>query len=261
MHLAVIADVSDAAPVRYERYASREAPRANESQSPADDASQPVGADEERREQVASARLVSDGDSARAAPIVAPHVGHSCLFDDVHTGTARRIEQDCIEHSAPDRESAIAKPSEAVWCGEVAAELPARWRAYHHSRQMRRSTRVDLGEHPYVAQDARRLRTQILRARLVARKALAIDEENLRPGTGKGERSRGSCRPSTNDDDVGVAHAGTRSARQMRPLTRASRWNVPMYRQCGPGKRNTDASRVRNGRSDERESAENMKRG
>lgn len=34
-----------------------------------------------------------------------------------------------------------------------------------------------------------------------------------------------------------------------------------MYRQCGRGRRNNDASRVRYGRIAERESAENMNRG
>ena len=59
-------------------------------------------------------------------------------------------------------------------------------------------------------------------------KRLPIDDEDVRTGAREPER-RGRARGSaTDDDDVGVAHAGTRSGRQTRALARAARWKTPM---------------------------------
>lgn len=209
--------------MRYKRNASRESPSADESQSSPNDAPKPVGANDERRNDFTCAGIIDDDDPANATACVSQHVGDPRSLHDPRASAPRRVEKDRIEHSAPNSESPIAKSAKAVLRGEVPAKLPPGGRTHDHPREMRRSSGLDLLEDAHVIQYARRLRAQILRAGLVTRKSVAIDDDDRRTRAGERERGRRSRRPSTNDDDVYVAHAGTRCGRQMRPLARASR--------------------------------------
>ena len=104
---------------------------------------------------------------------------------------------------------------------------------------MRRTAALDLVENAHIGQNSRRLWAQILGADLVARKSGAIEHQHVdtilrqRPGGG------GARRPPTDDDYFRV------SLLTHYPMARATRWNNPMYRQCGRGKCSTEAARVR----------------
>ena len=104
-----------------------------------------------------------------------------------------------MRRSASPRSRKARKPC----CGlEVAAQRRAVRRAHHHAGEMRRARAVHRLERAHLAQDARRLRAQILRARLGAREARAVEHEHARAGAREQERGRRAGGPAAHDDHV-----------------------------------------------------------
>src|SRR5687767_13269328 len=173
--------------MRDERDASREPSAANEAKPPSNDAPQAVGADDERRRQIARAVAPDRDDTANATAVAAAHLGDPQALPHLRTGIPCGLEEDLVEHATANRQAAVAKSPIPVASDEVPAQLLARRRAHDHSGEMGRSTCFDIGEHAHIVQNPRRLWAQILRTGLVAWKPLAIDDQHARAGAGERE--------------------------------------------------------------------------
>ena len=115
-------------------------------------------------------------------------------------------------------EPAVAKGAEAVCRHEVAAQRARRSvRGSTMPGEMCRARRFDGVERAHLAQDSRRLRAQILRARLRAGKGRAVEHEHARAGARERERRRRACGTASDDDDVEpcrvACHAHSMNAR------------------------------------------------
>jgi hypothetical protein len=137
-----------------------------------------------------------------AAGGIANEVSDPGLFDDTGAGGTSPIEKNVVEDPTANREPSIAKPAEAMSRGEVSANPLAVRGANHHSAELCRSARLDDGERPHGVEDAGRLGAEILRARLVARKARAIHHDDIDSAAGEEQRGRSPRRSSADDHDI-----------------------------------------------------------
>ena len=121
--------------MRDEREAARPARRVREAEPARDERAQSVGADDERRAIVIVAPSpVEHANAAHAPARIAHQIRDAHSLAHLGAGGARAVEQDRIEHRAPEREPAVAKGAEAVPRHEVAAQRRAVRRAHHHAR-------------------------------------------------------------------------------------------------------------------------------
>jgi hypothetical protein len=115
--------------------------------------------------------------------------------------------------TAPKREPAIAEGAKAVLGLEVAAQRHAVRRAHRHAGEVRRPRAIHRLERAHLAQDARRLRTEILRARLGAREVRTVEHEHARARPREKERGRRTRGAAAHDDHVHGARAHGHSKR------------------------------------------------
>src|SRR5450432_715500 len=120
-------------------------------------------------------------------------------------GCPRALQENRVEHRAPEREPAIAEGAEAVRGGELAANARAVRRTNHHPREMRGARGLARLERAHGAQNPRCLRTKIFRARLLARKYRAIEHHHVRALAREMPRSRAAGGARADDEHVDVA--------------------------------------------------------
>ena len=182
MHLAPIGDVAEPFVVRDERDAARPPVAGVRNAEPArHHGAQAVGADDERRRQFArrSARL--EHPHAGDAPArITREVCHAHSLAKLRARGLCAVEQDGIKHDAPEGQSTIAERAVAVPGDKITAERRAIRCAHDHAVEMRRAGCLHGIQRTHLAQQSRRLGTQVLGAWLRAWKRGAVQHEHAR---------------------------------------------------------------------------------
>ena len=113
VHLGLVADLGDARVVRHEREPPGTAHAVCQAKAMRYDGAQAIGCDEAARSELRIARV---GERSNPSHASAPtqHIGHSRALQHARAGSARRIEEDRVEHFAPHGETAIAVAAVAV---------------------------------------------------------------------------------------------------------------------------------------------------
>ena len=198
MHLAAFADLTDIAIVRDERVPSRPPRRPCELESTRDDGAQAVGADDEIGHNLVTVRHPHATHPARC---VACHIDDARIFTHGRAGIARGGEHNGVEYFAAHRQTAVAKSLHAA-SRELADDSRTVWRANHHASQLRGTGSLDRVEHAHVRENARCLRTQILRAWLGSREARTIEHRHRHAAPREREGERATCGTAPDNHDL-----------------------------------------------------------
>ena len=193
--------------VRDEREPPRPARRVREPEPARDHRAQPVRADDERARRCV---VVAPSFASTRTPLTRPRASRTTsvtrdALAHLGAGVARAVEQDGVEHRraaarARDRESA-RKPCCATKSPRMRAPFGARITMPARCAAPARSTAL---ERAHVAQNARRLRAQILGARLGAREDGAVEQQHAHAGARQRERGRRAGRSAADHEDVCV---------------------------------------------------------
>ena len=132
--------------------------------------------------------------------------GDAHALSHARAGRASTVEENCVEHLATHRDTAVAKAAEPVARDEVPGDHGAVRSANAHAGQHRGAGALDRLEGTHRFEDARRLRAQILGAGFGPREARAIDDLDVDPGARQREGEGRTRRPAANDEYVRVAH-------------------------------------------------------
>src|SRR6185437_9959006 len=225
VHLAVRRDIAYPAIVTHERDAPRRARHTAQTEPPTHDRAQAVRAHHDAGDDVTGALTCSlCTHAAHRAARVAHDIAHANAFLYARPRRASPVEQYLVEDGAGQRETAVAEPREAVRRRIVALNARAIGRAHDHARQVRGAGALAQLERVHVRENARGLRTQILRARLVAREARTFQHEDVHARTREMPCGGSARRPAAHDNDLRIHQPGI-SARRPSRLTR---WNTPM---------------------------------
>src|SRR5712691_7564828 len=172
LHLLVVSDECNTA--------WPDATRFDETEAASDDGAQTIGANDITCPQRAWLSIGHEsGDTTHARRSIPGNVCHPHGFLDSRSGGARAAQQDVIEDRPADGEALVAESVEAVIGRKFPFGDVAIRGTNAHPGQMRRIAPLDFIEDPHVRQDSGRLRTQIFRADLVARKSRPVEDEYI----------------------------------------------------------------------------------
>jgi hypothetical protein len=185
MHLAVFTNASNVAIVSDERDPARPERGPGQAQPSRDDGPQSVSTDHDGRAQL----LLRPGCSERhystdRAVGRTQDIGDQRAFDDLRACFTGPPQQYGIEKLATDGQPAITESAKPVDGGIVAARGHTVRGAHLHSLELR-SQCLQLCQHPHVVEDAGRLRTETLGARLRAGKTRAFQHAHSNAETRK----------------------------------------------------------------------------
>jgi hypothetical protein len=152
-------------------------------------------------------------------------IGDPKAFGDANSEGPRAVEEEGVEDVAPNSEPAIAESAEAMMREEITKDTLAVWGPNNHATELRGPSVLNELERAHGVENARRLRAQVLRAWLVARKVSTIDEEDIDALASEKPRSR--CPRWSTADDQYIAR-GRRSthcrSNVMPPSVKALPW-------------------------------------